>query len=42
MGAMFRSEQMVLAQVFIQPEAAYNTISDLGEIGVVQFRDVIK
>lgn len=31
---------MVLAQVFIQPEAAYHTISELGETGVVQFRDV--
>lgn len=31
---------MVLAQIFIQPEAAYHTISELGEIGVVQFRDV--
>lgn len=40
MGAMFRSEEMVLAQVFIQPEAAYHTISELGEIGAVQFRDV--
>lgn len=40
MGALFRSEEMVLAQLFIQPEAAYHTISDLGENGVVQFRDV--
>lgn len=40
MGDMFRSEQMVLAQLFIQPEAAYFAISELGESGVVQFRDV--
>lgn len=40
MGAMFRSESMALAQLFIQPEAAYLSISELGEIGVVQFRDV--
>lgn len=31
---------MTLAQVFVQPEAAYFTISDLGECGIVQFRDV--
>lgn len=40
MGDMFRSEQMVLAQLFIQPEAAYFAISELGETGCVQFRDV--
>lgn len=40
MGALFRSEEMALAQLFVQPEAAYHTISDLGEVGVVQFRDV--
>jgi V-type H+-transporting ATPase subunit a len=40
MGDMFRSEQMVLAQLFIQPEAAYFAISELGESGSVQFRDV--
>ncbi|XP_063909634.1 V-type proton ATPase 116 kDa subunit a 1-like [Zophobas morio] len=40
MGDMFRSEQMVLAQLFIQPEAAYFAISELGESGIVQFRDL--
>lgn len=40
MGAMFRSEEMALAQLFIQPEAAYQSISELGETGTVQFRDV--
>lgn len=40
MGAMFRSEEMALAQLFIQPEAAYQSISELGEAGTVQFRDV--
>lgn len=37
---MFRSEEMVLAQLFIQPEAAYPLMSELGELGVVQFRDL--
>lgn len=40
MGAMFRSEEMALSQLFIQPEAAYFAISELGESGCVQFRDV--
>lgn len=40
MGAMFRSEEMALCQMFIQPEAAYTSLSELGEIGAVQFRDV--
>lgn len=40
MGAMFRSEEMALCQMFIQPEAAYSSVSELGETGAVQFRDV--
>lgn len=40
MGAMFRSEEMTLCQMFIQPEAAYSSVSELGETGAVQFRDV--
>ena len=41
MGALFRSEEMALCQLFIQPEAAYTSVSELGETGTVQFRDVI-
>ncbi|KAI5723775.1 hypothetical protein M8J76_010814 [Diaphorina citri] len=40
MGAMFRSEEMALCQLFIQPEAAYSSVSTLGEAGIVQFRDL--
>ncbi|XP_055906182.1 V-type proton ATPase 116 kDa subunit a 1-like isoform X2 [Eupeodes corollae] len=40
MGSMFRSEPMVLCQIFIQPEAAYSTVSEMGEVGCVQFRDL--
>lgn len=40
MGSLFRSEQMVLCQLFIQNEAAYNCVSQLGELGLVQFRDI--
>lgn len=40
MGALFRSEEMALCQLFIQPEAAYASIATMGEAGIVQFRDV--
>jgi len=31
---------MALCQMFIQPEAAYTSLSELGEVGAVQFRDL--
>ncbi|CAK1546264.1 unnamed protein product [Leptosia nina] len=37
---MFRSEEMVLCQLFVQPEAAYVSMYELGEAGIAQFRDV--
>ncbi|XP_034944898.1 V-type proton ATPase 116 kDa subunit a isoform X2 [Chelonus insularis] len=40
MGSMFRSEEMALCQLFIQPEAGYLSVSELGETGTVQFRDL--
>lgn len=40
MGSMFRSEEMALCQLFIQPEAAYSAVAAMGEAGVVQFRDL--
>lgn len=40
MGAMFRSEKMSLCQLFIQPEAAYQSVAELGELGICQFNDV--
>lgn len=40
MGSFFRSEKMCLCQLFIQPEAAYSSVAELGEAGSVQFRDV--
>ncbi|GFS39367.1 hypothetical protein TNIN_392601 [Trichonephila inaurata madagascariensis] len=39
MGSLFRSEPMVLAQLFLQNESAYSAVSNLGELGLVQFRD---
>ncbi|XP_013114900.1 V-type proton ATPase 116 kDa subunit a 1 [Stomoxys calcitrans] len=40
MGDMFRSEKMSLCQIFLQPEAAYETVAQFGEEGCVQFRDM--
>lgn len=40
MGDLFRSEEMNLIQIFIQPEAAYHVVAELGEKGCVQFIDV--
>ncbi len=40
MGSLYRSEEMMLAQLFLQSEAAYACVSELGELGLVQFRDV--
>ena len=40
MGSIFRSEEMALCQLFLSSEAAYNCVSEIGEVGVVQFRDV--
>uniref|UniRef100_A0A673X111 V-type proton ATPase subunit a n=1 Tax=Salmo trutta TaxID=8032 RepID=A0A673X111_SALTR len=40
MGSVFRSEEMCLAQLFLQSGSAYDCISELGEMGLVEFRDV--
>lgn len=37
---MFRSESMVLCQLFIAKEATYQSLAELGEKGLVQFKDV--
>ncbi|XP_032512441.2 V-type proton ATPase 116 kDa subunit a 1-like isoform X1 [Danaus plexippus] len=39
-STMFRSEEMVLCQLFVQPEAAYVSMYELGEAGIAQFRDL--
>ncbi|KAK6488269.1 V-type proton ATPase 116 kDa subunit a-like isoform X1 [Huso huso] len=39
-GSLFRSEEMCLTQIFLQVEAAYCCIAELGELGLVQFRDL--
>lgn len=40
MGSLYRSEEMCLAQLYLQTEAAYTCVAELGELGLVQFRDV--
>lgn len=40
MSSMFRSEEMSLCQLFIQPEAVFKTVGELGEAGIAQFKDV--
>lgn len=40
MGSLYRSEPMTLCQLFLQPESAYSCISELGELGLVQFKDL--
>ncbi|XP_024067354.1 V-type proton ATPase 116 kDa subunit a [Terrapene carolina triunguis] len=40
MASMFRSEEMCLTQLFLQVEAAYCCVAELGELGLVQFRDL--
>ena len=40
MEGLLRSEEMTLCQMFLQSEAAYTCVSELGELGLVQFRDV--
>ncbi|KAA3673232.1 V-type H+-transporting ATPase subunit a [Paragonimus westermani] len=39
MGSIFRSEEMQLSQVFLHTDIAHMCISELGELGLVQFRD---
>ncbi|KAL8619231.1 hypothetical protein ACOMHN_050012 [Nucella lapillus] len=38
--SIFRSEEMTLCQFFLQSEAAYACVSELGELGLVQFKDL--
>nr|XP_020656087.1 V-type proton ATPase 116 kDa subunit a [Pogona vitticeps] len=40
MASVFRSEEMCLTQLFLQVESAYCCVSELGELGLVQFRDL--
>lgn len=37
---MFRSEEVALVQLLLPTAAAYTCVSQLGELGLVEFRDV--
>lgn len=38
--SQFRSEEMNLVQLFVQSDAAHETLHELGQIGALQFKDV--
>ncbi len=38
--SQFRSEEMSLVQLFIQNDAAHDTLHELGNVGVLQFKDL--
>lgn len=40
MGSILRSELMSLCQLFLQPDSAFTTVAQLGELGNCHFRDV--
>jgi len=40
MGSLFRSQEMTNCQLFLQSEAAYACVAELGELGLAQFRDL--
>jgi V-type H+-transporting ATPase subunit a len=40
MSDILRGEEIGLFQIYFQAESAYSCLSKLGELGIVQFRDV--
>ncbi|XP_034869327.1 V-type proton ATPase 116 kDa subunit a isoform X1 [Mirounga leonina] len=40
MGSMFRGEEVALVQFFLPTPAAYTCVSQLGELGLTEFRDL--
>lgn len=39
-GSLFRSEDMSLVQLYIPSELAHSSVSELGELGLLQFKDL--
>ena len=42
MGDMWRSQKMTLVQMIVQNDAAQKVVNKLGQVGIVEFRDVRK
>ena len=40
MDSLLRGEDMALCQIYFQSQVTYQCMSHLGEMGLVQFRDV--
>lgn len=40
MGELWRSKEMTLVELAIQLDAAKDTVDELGEQGLIQFKDV--
>ena len=40
MGDMWRSQHMQLVQLIVQNDAAHSVVTKLGQVGIVQFRDL--
>ena len=40
MGDMWRSQKMTLVQMIVQNDAAHAVVNKLGQVGIVEFRDV--
>lgn len=38
--SLFRSAEMSLVQIYLPTESAHATVSELGELGNIQFKDV--
>jgi V-type H+-transporting ATPase subunit a len=41
MGTLWRSEDMTLVQITMQREAAHDTVAAFGDLGLIEFKDVI-
>lgn len=39
-SSLFRSEDMSLVQLYVPSELAHASVSELGELGLVQFKDL--
>ncbi|CAJ0579597.1 unnamed protein product, partial [Mesorhabditis spiculigera] len=40
MGSLYRSEEMRFCQLIVEKDAAFSAVSELGKLGIVQFKDL--